>query len=347
MITETWTSQWLERYGGAKAKRDVLEILRRKVSTLRCHASSPALPTLGEVANPSVAVLQFPTRGMSPPRVDPCDIERFAEEWKERWPFRIVIVHDLKSVQSNLFGERDDARTHDWVTCERALLVSATEVVTHTARMEHWIKEQYSCTSARFLRLPLFDYLCDPQPVTRPSRVPGIITVAFAGNLHASPLADEFAQHLPSHPRLRYEFYGSPVRSPLWSRPDVTWLGDVEPEELPARLAASDADFGLCWWSSAILSSKYLQMIAPHKASCYLAAGLPLLVPADSHVASLAAAYRIGVSLGTLGDILDTVERALVERIDFDKLHSVSRDVRAGCFLGAVLDLALPYAART
>lgn len=337
MRVDTWEMEWTARHGGSKAKRDVSVLLRSSFSGLRCHRASCELPEFTETAEPEMAILQFPTADMCPPAVTVTEVERFASRWCERWQRRVVIVHDVKSLQIELFDGRDKARARDWSSCERALLESATDVVTHTPQMENRLRTMYRCNGAQFWHLSIFDYLCSPHLRRQGNSQAATTTIALVGNLHASPLAEELAARLPVDDRLRYDVYGTRVASSLWGRLDVAWRGDYTPEQLPAQLVASGAAWGLCWWSDSVLKSDYLHMVAPHKASCFLAAGIPLLVPVKSYLASFAESRGIGASIDTLADLNDVVSIASGDCVDRRHLMELSAQLRQGHFLGEVV----------
>lgn len=340
MHVDTWTEDWTARHGGSKAKRDVVEILRRRIPSLRCHAV-PNLLQAQHFPDGNVAILQFPTRGISSSSTPISEIINFVNNWERCAAVRMVVLHDIKSLQMNLFDDNRDIRG-GWDACERLLLNSATDVVVHTEQMEHRVRALHGCDSARFWHLSLFDYLCDPPPphFVRP-RAAQQTKVAFVGNLHATTLAEEFAKQLPSRPGLTYRFYGSWLPSQLWTRDDITWVGDFLPEELPGRLA-TEADVGLCWWSESVLFGRYLDLIAPHKASCYLAAGLPICAPSGSYIASVATRDHVGFQLDRLADIGHFEDRSWMDKVDLDCVAETSAQIRRGDFLGAVVDLALP-----
>ncbi len=86
--------------------------------------------------------------------------------------------------------------------------------------------------------------------------------------------------------------------------PDVTYEGRFAPDDL----SGIKGGWGLVWDGDAIdrcegYLGEYLTFNSPHKASMYICAGLPLIVPEWSAVAAIVRQRGIGIVITSLRDM--------------------------------------------
>jgi len=256
--------------------------------------------------------------------------------WVSAWSRRVLFIHDIKSLQSAVFtGRSGELSSLQWRRREERLFSSATHLIVHSPEMEEAVRSGYRCKHQPIVHLRLFDYLCTDPPPAADRAIAPTTRVAFCGNMHGSTLWSELCERLPRRDDLSYQIYGD-VPSLLAPAPraDMQCQGHVEADALPQRLLAWRTDFGLCWWASRVLSSGYLELVAPHKASCYLAAGVPLIAPHHSYLGRLIRAEGIGITIESLEDLDSAIQRigdANRRRMQLNVLSFATR-VRTGYF---------------
>jgi hypothetical protein len=306
----TWNpADWTGHYGGPKAKRDVHTILAAarlgspKWDVITLPLDEPFPPRSG-TDDDEIAFLQHPLREFissnTMPDVD--RIDRFARGWAARWKRRIVFVHDIKQYQATIFKPGLSLADHSHLAkAERQILRSATALIVQTSAMENYIRMHHSLPHLKYYHLNLFDYISDKLEKTLASQDHKLSIIAYCGNLHKSSLSTELVDDLPVDPRFAYHFFG--LGSEQCERSDINIHGLVAAEKLPNILLSKGCEFGLCWWAKEIRDSKYLDLVSPHKASCYLAAGLPLICPRHSYLGQFVLATKAGLAIDSLLDL--------------------------------------------
>jgi hypothetical protein len=186
---------------------------------------------------------------------------------------------------------------------ERRLLSSPVFdcFIVHNQAMADFFSSRFGVPAGRMRLLGLFYYLTDFRPKVRLPQTP---EVAFAGDFAGGKSA--FAYKLDE--------LGGPVRFALWGghfrQGDVPacarYMGASGPRAMPALV--SPCMFGLAWDGPSLDSCSgplggYLRFNSPHKASLYIAAGLPLIVWAGSALAPLAEAGGFGFAVSSLFEL--------------------------------------------
>ncbi|MFC4760992.1 sugar transferase [Fructobacillus durionis] len=240
---------------------------------------SSKIDTMLEKVKPGDIILhQFPTY-MSE------DFEKeFQEAVQKRGATYTLLIHDFEPLRV----ERQKA--WEWQLAEGADLI-----VAHSQQMIEQFKAHGIHSPA--VTINLFDYL-GPSPTTNPifDKV-----INYAGTWQKAPWLQTY-----DGPALR--LFGS--RPKKWKEielpPAVDWAGSFLPDEIAL---AFHSGFGLLWDSD--YDDKYFQSYtkinAPHKASLYLKAGLPLIVWSQSYLANLVKEFNIGFTI----DSLDQLENKL------------------------------------
>lgn len=210
----------------------------------------------------------------------------------------IVFVHDFHELRTASVGE---------IACEQMMRNWILDIgdifVVHNSRMRKWVEArlcEQGLTGKRLVELGLFDYLAPGMPKVhmssaRPARV------AVAGSLDRVKAA--YTRQLAEVNGIDWRLYG-----PGWDgaeMPHMTWHGVLGFTELVDRL---EADWGLVWDGDSIetcagASGGYLRINNPHKASLYLAAGLPVIVWSGSAVAEIVLSRRAGIGIENLREL--------------------------------------------
>lgn len=195
-----------------------------------------------------------------------------------------VLIHDVESIRFQEKNIRDEVD----------LLNEFDLVVAHSPEMKNMLVRNGLTSECRVMGL--FDYLVS-KTCTLPRRKDA--GVCFAGNLDKSV----FVSHVDSINGLGIHLYGSKPSS-MPETPNVTYEGRFAPDDL----SEIKGGWGLVWDGDAIdrcegCLGEYLTVNSPHKASMYLCAGLPLIVPSWSAVASVVRMRGLGIVVASLGDI--------------------------------------------
>lgn len=202
---------------------------------------------------------------------------------------------------------------HDLGSFRRKKLTVAEEIerlnrndgiIAHSPEMKKWLED--NGVKCPIVSLGIFDYLCDRQPGERPDRKR--LQVVYAGGL--DPDHNGFIYELAQRQRT-YDFvlYGNGYDRNRLSEntPGLVVRGFCPPEKI---ITECRGDFGLVWYGQSTESiegnlSEYLPLIAPHKLSLYLRAGMPVIVWSKSAMAPYVEAKGIGLAVDSLNS-LDT-----------------------------------------
>ncbi|QPG03717.1 hypothetical protein INH01_02505 [Latilactobacillus sakei] len=203
----------------------------------------------------------------------------------------VVIIHDLISLRTEQ-NEQDIKKEIDKIN-------NFKYVVAHNQEMKKWLIEN-GCRS-EILDLELFDYLsskCDVEKQGDRNRV------FFAGNLGKSNFI--YNEIIDS----KYHVYGI-------NKKDVavgfTYEGVVTPEQLAVNLSKENG-FGLVWDGADIdFSDQYTKYNNPHKASLYLASGMPIVIWNQSALATFVIKNKVGIVVNSLSEVNQELEKLSVD----------------------------------
>lgn len=201
----------------------------------------------------------------------------------------ILFIHDLNSIR---YGTEDEIQ----------VIASYKYIVAHNEKMKRYLVCQ-GIEKHKIYTLELFDYLCNEGFPPERTFSPSHVVVVFAGNLIAKKtpflyqLEEEkmnFTMHL----------YGVGISQDLHSK--ILYKGAFLPEDLPNSF---DGDFGLVW--DGVLDDsdqdegfkKYTKYNNPHKLSCYIAAGLPVIVWDQSAISDFVLKNNLGYAISSLEEI--------------------------------------------
>jgi len=129
--------------------------------------------------------------------------------------------------------------------------------------------------------------------------------------------------------------YGTPEPELMY----FNYCGVIPSDILPEKI---EGNFGLVWGDHYDLneSDSYFKYNNPHRASLYVASGLPLIAWDKSPIADLISKYKIGIAV----DSLDHIEKYLNSLSDEEyksmkiNVLALRQDVIRGNFLIHVLD---------
>ena len=210
---------------------------------------------------------------------------------------------------------------------------NVTGIIAHNPIMKSVLVDK-GVAEDKIVSLGIFDYLIPNfQEKTGLSKNQPIIV---AGNL-----AQEKAGYLYSLPaKPAYNLYGVGFDESR-ALANETYFGSFLPDELPAAL---EGGFGLVWDGDSAetcsgVFGEYLRYNNSHKASLYLAAGLPLVVWKESAIAHFVVDKQCGIVVDSLHNLQKVLDELTIQ--DYNELLDNARYVGVALREGAYLKAAL------
>lgn len=200
----------------------------------------------------------------------------------------ILLIHDLESIRSNAPDETD-------------VLDAFAYIIVHNICMKDFLIQK-GIDKKKIYVLEMFDYCCQNEIPNSCDFSPKKPIVAFAGNLSKKcPFVYQldakkmyFVLHL----------YGVGIDKDINAK--ELYCGAFDPDILPNKL---QANLGLVWDGNYDESDEdqgfknYTRYNNPHKLSCYLAAGIPVIVWKKSAVAHFVQKHNVGYCISNIYDI--------------------------------------------
>lgn len=234
----------------------------------------------------------------------------------------VLLVHDISG-----FRNQDPVLEKK----EQSVFSHFNTIIVHNQAMKELLLER-GIPEKKLYVLEIFDYLAASLPDNSgPSDTP--VRIVYAGNLRKSP----FIYQLDSS-RMNYHLalYGLGLDHDLTDH--ISYEGSFDPDDL----SMLKGNAGLIWDGAADDSDQneplknYTRYNSPHKLSCYIAAGLPVIVWRQAAVAPFVAQNDIGYLIDTLDDI-NTLDFSLLPQKRKNVLH-LGEKVRSGGFTTTVFD---------
>ena len=363
-LISLWNEPARVNYAGSKAKADVRDILKQSGAIIYglSEQDRGSLATeLRQIAqkirnlpDSAIVVLQYPMRPtLAIPKscqVNAHDVFNWIEPVLDAAEGTILIVHDLKSLQVLIY---DVAPSAEYVSemreLERSLFRRSDVLIVHSPAMASVVTESYGIPGSKMVCLSMFDYLSSTSLSAChyiPSSSCQDTSIAIAGHLGRRNLINVILRDLPQCEGLRYDLYGSLDNASFKKidRPDVAYHGSIAADELPLILCRN-AHYGLIWGQLDQDELLYLQMVAPHKLSLYIRAGLAVIAPSGTYAGELVNELGIGYAIESLGEILELLEgkcRSLLRlRQMMPSIENLQQKVNCGGHTRQALEVAL------
>ena len=250
----------------------------------------------------------------------------------------VLLIHDIDSIR----GMNRD--TNAW---KETVFDHVDDLICHNDQMEKWLRE-HGVRGEIFL-LGVFDYLVDQESGERSTERSGCfgeksndlkMTVNIAGNLNPekSPYIGKLLR-MDRRPTLH--LYG-PNFVPEEDFTNYQYFGSFPPEELTTRLQEG---FGLVWDGEATdtcagMTGQYLRYNNPHKASLYIASGVPVIIWKQAALAGYIERNGLGLTIDSLEELDGRI--SALSPSDYRRMRkNVQREsekLRSGYYLNRVLD---------
>ena len=322
------------RNAGPKAPRDISDILKKtgKVETILLeseqHRDYPLFLQLIQILKQvrlenRKVILQYPLQ----PFFFFEQQELFAQAYSYLDPDKTVFwVHDVNQIR---FAQRSEC------CAEMEWLKPFSHFIVHNAAMEHYLQKYLPIRTC--IQNEVFDYICMTRQEQRAVRHPlnSQPQIVFAGNLLRAK--SPFLYELEREKMLCYvNVYGN--REELIKNEKICYQGNFNADLLPYRLCG---DLGLIW-DGALDSTdvnaykNYTRYNAPHKFSCYMAAGLPVIAWREAAIAEVIRKYQVGYLIDNLYEIND-LDLSLYEEYR-ENARKLGEKVRSGYFTKQVFE---------
>lgn len=214
--------------------------------------------------------------------------------WFRRRGIRTIgYVIDLNEIR---FKEGD-------LELEMAVLRCFDKLIVHSPQMSQIVRE--NGYEGEISILGLLDYAVE-TPNAKVRKLSH--DICFAGNLGKSRFLHVI--DYSKFPRSGFFFYGNGFTDDI-TKDNTEYKGRFSPEDL----SDIEGSWGLVWDGDSGKAldgflGRYMKINSPHKASMYVCAGMPLIVPEGSFVAEVVRDKGIGIVLSQLDDLeaaIDTV----------------------------------------
>lgn len=234
-----------------------------------------------------------------------------------------ILIHDLDSLR---YGNKNNN--------EIEALKNYKIIISHNKKMTEYLEEQG--VKGKIYELELFDYLCEQTDIKKTREIMDKVEIIYAGNLMQKK--SPFIYQLEDN-KINYtlNLYGIGIKQDISE--NIKYKGAFSPEELPNKM---EGNIGLVWDGNFDESDEnegfknYTKYNNPHKLSCYIAAGIPVIVWEKAAIADFVKKYEIGYTIHNLYEIND------LDFCDYEfKLKNVknlSNKVRNGYFTKRVID---------
>lgn len=250
----------------------------------------------------------------------------------------VLIIHDLYSLREKQNLNNPYYRLRDF-----SLLRLCDVVISHNTHMTD-VLVSHGIDRKKIIDLELFDYIY-PSKVNRTFTEADKHSIVIAGNLdrYKAAYLYELGKLLN---KTNLYLYGRNFDELAVAKNGKTiYEGELLADELPQKIHSG---FGLVWDGTSVdecngNTGEYLKINNPHKTSCNLASGLPLIVWSKSAMADVVKKYGIGVCVNSLRDLEFVLSDMSDEQFNQIMINvgKISEKVRTGYFTETAIKKAL------
>lgn len=206
----------------------------------------------------------------------------------------IVLIHDLEGLRNN----DDKIKKQD---VSRLNMIKY--VIAHNKIMKEYLENEG--VTSKIYTLDLFDYLCEENNDNDDKKESSEDSIVYAGNLIKikSPFIYQVDE---SKMNFKLNLYGVGLEENKLDNKKIIYKGKFPPDELPNKL---NGKLGLIWDGEYDESDenqglkRYTKYNNPHKLSCYIASGLPVIVWEKAACANFVKENNIGYTINSIYNI--------------------------------------------
>ena len=220
----------------------------------------------------------------------------------------ILFLHDVETIRLSDSSSRSIfERVVE--SEERRALRAADCVIAHNEKMRDALVSRLGVDPSKIICLELFDYLL-PGFKEEENQFSWDKPIVVAGNLSENKAG--YLSELPEE--LSFNLYGVNY-NPKQNKENVSYKGSYPSDDLPKAIEGS---YGLVWDGPSAATcdgcfGEYLRINNPHKASLYLAIGMPVIVWKESALADLVRNEGIGFAVTSLDELPHVLENVSAE----------------------------------
>jgi hypothetical protein len=320
---EIWNEEGYQRTAGIKARDDVDAILEQngfegisicapdadrehqnifEKAGYHIKLSKVWDDCLSSVGKDDVLVIQFPIVNHS------VLLSSCVNKVRKRGAKIILLIHDLEILRAAIRGSTSAKEKIRLRLEEETLLKNCDGIIVHNRSMKKKLASM-GIPSAKMEVLGIFDYLI-PEAGYASTSADGPVVIAGALRPHKAG----YAYNLPAG--IRFNLYG--VGYEAEPADNVRYLGSFEPDKLPEVMEGS---FGLVWDGETTSTcsgtyGEYLRINDPHKASLYLASGMPVIIWKEAALADYIVKNGCGITVDSIEEIPERLKAMSAREYD-------------------------------
>lgn len=247
----------------------------------------------------------------------------------------IVLIHDLNSCRT---GSKVTRYYYNFIVREFAFLNNFDHIIAHNNSMKSILLKN-GVNEGKIKIINLFDYLTSVN-INIKSSQKNYRNVNIGGNLSLNK-----AGYVYKLAKLHISNYNYSLFGPYFdgkSTEHVTYNGVFPAEELPKHI---NSGFGLVWDGDSLDScngnfGEYLKINNPHKASMYIACGIPVIVWRKAAIAKFVLDNNVGIAINSLNELDDFFGKLTLNdyRKYLDSVSSIREKITAGACLKECID---------
>ncbi|MFT8882773.1 MAG: galactofuranosyltransferase [Liquorilactobacillus hordei] len=242
----------------------------------------------------------------------------------------IVLIHDLNFLRLSHVNKLKKIFLFDK---DISTLKKYKKIIVHNEKMKSIITD-YGISSKKIVCLDIFDYLVSEKDKNENNKSDRI---AIAGNL--IPEKAGYCYALPEN--VSFNLYGINFNKVISKNGEnVVYKGAFSPDEVELL----EGKYGLVWDGNSIETcsgdfGNYLKFNNPHKASLYVAAGLPIIIWSKAALSDFVCKNKIGFKVDSLNEIHDKIDNITDDdyRSIKNNVDEISVKVRHGHYLTEAL----------
>ena len=343
---EIWNEEGYQRTAGIKARDDVDRILEKNGYS-GIEICMPAADRDGQnifqkagyhfklsrvwddcltpVGKGDVLVIQFPIVNHS------VLLASCVKKVRKRGARIILLIHDLEILRAAIRGTTSRKEKIRLTLEEETLLKNCDGIIVHNSSMKKKLASM-GIPASKMTVLGIFDYLI-PEAGYAKTSADGPVVIAGALRPHKAG----YAYHLPEG--IDFNLYG--VGYEAQPQENVNYLGSFEPDRLPEVMEGS---FGLVWDGETTQTcsgtyGEYLRINDPHKASLYLASGMPVIIWSEAALADYITKNGCGVTVDSIEEIPGRIRAMTPDEYDAIRSNTmkISDRLRKGKYTSRAL----------
>ncbi len=239
----------------------------------------------------------------------------------------VLLIHDIDSLRG--FNEQTNA----W---KEEVFKHVSFIICHNDKMKQWL-EGRGISEDKLVSMGIFDYMTNEQ---RKEGSDSKDSVIIAGNLSKkkSSYTDTL---LKSERSYTLNMYG-PNFEDSDEYKNYKYFGSFPSDQLISNL---EGGYGLVWDGDSIdecsgMTGHYLQYNDPHKASLYIASGIPVIIWKKAALSDYIESNKLGMTVNSLSEI-ESIMRSTTQQ-EYDAISKNVKEeslkLRNGYYLNKSLD---------